>query len=526
MIYRPAHERLWDSWLVPHNGVYYLFYIRVSEHGTRWDGISLARSEDLLHWQEYGPVLEKHPDAVWLGTGMVQRIGKRFILNFSEERPAGTQYICFAESEDLLNWTRRDTICLQPDPAYYIADPQDSCEELPRWDSLGIVDALEDQGPPYIGFVTAHGLDRPNPAQCGVLGMLTSDDGLDWRALPPATEAGLYPNYEVPEHLTLNGRHYVIFSTVSLHGARYDARSLDYSGGTYYVVGDDLQGPYRTPPGDPLLLGIRNHRNVVMAYVGRVIRWQDEYLFYHIWGDHGSNGRIGIPKLLREAAPWELGLYYWEGCEALKGEPLHSEETAEQPHDEKTAKSFHSEGTAEPPASLRIVGKMPSVVWSGVSSSAPGTIRFSGLGGVDAIAWTGARAGVQSAETVNDLRNGRIIEYSLTVESGTGAGLWFGEQRWCLFVNVRAQRLELGTLREGWMASQVLDIDTWREWELGYSKALAIRLFVRNECIEAFVDDKHALCYRIEEDVIPSGNGLFAEDAVGSFENIRTWQMQ
>ncbi|GBF76849.1 hypothetical protein PA598K_05357 [Paenibacillus sp. 598K] len=241
---------------------------------------------------------------------------------------------------------------------------------------------------------------------------------------------------------------------------------------------------------------------------------------------HGSNGRIGFPKLVREAAPWELGLYYWDGCEALKGEALHGEWKAESFDNKRPTELLHDEGPAEQLVSLRVVGQVPSVVWSSDTPSVAGAVRFSGLGGVDAIACSGVRAGVQTAETINDLRNGRIIEYTLTVGSGTGAGLWFGEQKWCLFVNVRAKRLELGTVREGWMASQVLDIDTWRDWQLDYGMPLAIRLFVRNECIEAFVDDKHVLCYRIEEDMIPSGIGLFAEDAAGTFEDIRIWQMQ
>jgi hypothetical protein len=504
LIYRPSNERLWDSWIVPHDGRFYLFYIRVSAKGTRWDGISLAISDDLLHWQEYGPVFEKHPEAIWLGTGMVQRIGERFIMNFSEERPAGTQYISFAESANLIDWSRLEHIHLKPDPAYYIADPLDSCEELPRWDSLGIVDALEDQGPPYNAFLTAHGANRVHKGKSGVLGMLTSEDGLLWHALPPVTDAELYPNFEVPEHLSLNGRHYVIFSTVSLHGPRYDERSLDFSGGTYYVVGDELEGPYRMPPGDPMLLGVRNHHNVVMAYVGRVIRHQDGYLLYHIWGDHTSNGRIGIPKIVKEIAPWQLGLYYWEGCEALKGAELISAMSEEKL------------------VSLRKVGHLPSVTWSAVNEG----VRFSGLGGVDAVEWLFDNGGIQSSDTINDLRNGRIVEFTLSVESGLGAGIWLGEQKRCLFFNVKAGRVEFGSLLNGWMASQVLDIDLFQHWDFAYGETVKVRVLARNECIEAFINDRHALCYRLTDTLIPSRIGFFAEDADGSFGGIKMWQMQ
>ncbi len=49
MLYRPSKEKQWDSWILKHNYLYYMFYINVSVNGTRWDGISLATSSDLLH---------------------------------------------------------------------------------------------------------------------------------------------------------------------------------------------------------------------------------------------------------------------------------------------------------------------------------------------------------------------------------------------------------------------------------------------------------------------------------------------
>ena len=74
MIYAPKIERMWDSWIFPHQGKFYLYYISISpeQYGKGpWDGISLAISEDLIHWTEYGCVLKKRPEASWLGTGMI-----------------------------------------------------------------------------------------------------------------------------------------------------------------------------------------------------------------------------------------------------------------------------------------------------------------------------------------------------------------------------------------------------------------------------------------------------------------------
>lgn len=67
MIYTPKKERLWDCWIVPYQGQFYMFYLsltpeRIGKGG--WDGISLAISDDLVHWTEYGRVLSKREEAV------------------------------------------------------------------------------------------------------------------------------------------------------------------------------------------------------------------------------------------------------------------------------------------------------------------------------------------------------------------------------------------------------------------------------------------------------------------------------
>jgi hypothetical protein len=104
----PESDLLWDTWLVEHDGLCYLFYIRLPRSGgpdpatltmgAGWDAVNLAASPELLHWTERGTVLEKDADAVWLGTEMIHRSGGTFVMNYSEERPAGQQTICFPTS--------------------------------------------------------------------------------------------------------------------------------------------------------------------------------------------------------------------------------------------------------------------------------------------------------------------------------------------------------------------------------------------------------------------------------------------
>jgi len=111
MFYVPKRRdtgRMWDTWLYYHAGTYYLFYL--ANAGGQWDNISMAISADGAHWKERGVILKKAAGVTWVGTGSTWRApddsnGPRFQLNFSEWR-GERQTIFFAESADLLHWTR------------------------------------------------------------------------------------------------------------------------------------------------------------------------------------------------------------------------------------------------------------------------------------------------------------------------------------------------------------------------------------------------------------------------------------
>src|SRR5436190_8172097 len=104
---------MWDTWLYYHDGTYYLYYL-VTEHSPG-EGICLATSPDGVHWTEHGLIFPKADDSLWLGTGSVWKSSTfdqdgKYIMNFSEWRGpkmgVGQQTIFFAESTDLVHWTR------------------------------------------------------------------------------------------------------------------------------------------------------------------------------------------------------------------------------------------------------------------------------------------------------------------------------------------------------------------------------------------------------------------------------------
>ena len=70
MFYRPTHAatgEMWDTWLYWYEGTYYLYYLARS--GEQWDNISMATSDDGVHWEERGPILHMADGVTWMGTG-------------------------------------------------------------------------------------------------------------------------------------------------------------------------------------------------------------------------------------------------------------------------------------------------------------------------------------------------------------------------------------------------------------------------------------------------------------------------
>lgn len=512
MFYKPAKERQWDSWIFRWKDVYYMYYINVSDGGTRWDGISLARSRDLIHWEEYGRVLQKDDDAVWLGTGMVQRIGKKFIMNYSLEKPKNCQQIYFAESEDLLHWKKVEGVVSAPDGEIYRKEPSEMCDIMPRWDSLGVFEPLDDNPPPYYAFCTANVVNAPHAGESGVLGFATSDDGLHWTCLEPAfSDPTAFTACEVPEYFRFENRHYAIFCASSYLGFRRDSRAKWASGGTYYLVADRKTGPYRLPKGDPMLQGTRDHSMVCMNYVGRTFKDGNKRLFYHIWGEPNSDAWMGAIKELVEEEPYRLALKYYSGNEKLKGKRLLSDI---RPQEWKEA--FRA-------------GVQPAVFWDFTENAVTFTSNASAM----CLCHSGL-GGSEKTQANTDLADGRVVECNVHAD-GVGFGLFFetvAGNRACVFFNRRDGRVEFGHVMNGWGGNCFLKPEMSKEKAIGYD--YDVRILARRQFLEAYIGDDYVAGWRLSpakdgepaDEIDPNRFGIYSEDSNGYVKDIAVWQMQ
>jgi hypothetical protein len=172
-VYQPRQvAEMWDTWLYYHKDKHYLFYLHKSEQESgAWDGMSIAVSEDGVHYQEVGPIIHKREDAVWLGTGSTWKTEQGFVLNFSESRN-DVQNIFFAQSNDLLHWQiLGDEFRSAPDARWYDDTPKG------RWDCIW---TIARPGGGFYGYLTARPWNKIRGMNYESIGMLESNDGLHW----------------------------------------------------------------------------------------------------------------------------------------------------------------------------------------------------------------------------------------------------------------------------------------------------------------------------------------------------------
>ena len=181
MFYKARSKRtgnMWDTWLYLHQGTYFLYYLANAR--GQWDNISLARSPDGVHWQEVGRVLSKGRGVTWMGTGSTWKSPRfetdgRFFMNFSEWK-GPRQTIFFAESKDLVQWTRLGN-------EYEFVQDERWYEKNGRWDCIWTIPR---PGGGLYGYWTA----SPKKETGGRFGFGETLDGISWKALAPPVVSG------------------------------------------------------------------------------------------------------------------------------------------------------------------------------------------------------------------------------------------------------------------------------------------------------------------------------------------------
>lgn len=312
MFYKPALPEtgsMWDSWVFFKEGTYYLF-TTCNAGGNLLDNVSMASSNDGVHWTEIGRVLSRHPDSDWLGTGSTwkscnfDKDGK-FYMDFCERREGGLreQEIYFAESTDLIHWKRLDDrYVFKADQRWYKPGCWTTIWTLPR------------PGGGLFGYWTC----VPKPETGASFGFGETLDGLTWSALPPPK---------------VDGIGYCELGAVEKIGSRYYAM-VGVEGTMMTVVADRPEGPFSVARNNPHLLGVKkslSHKSLQeFVYFTRFCRTPDCLLINHHTIARGAQGGslqaqvyFGPLKAAVVDSEGTLRLGWWIGNEKLKnGAPV------------------------------------------------------------------------------------------------------------------------------------------------------------------------------------------------------------
>ena len=490
MIFKPAIvARLWDTWMYYHAGKHYLFYLHRTRPDVGYDGMSVAVSADGIHFADRGPIIHKAEDANWLGTGMVWRAGNHFMLNFSEERN-GVQEIFFAESEDLLHWQRlpnEEYVC-RSDPRWYAESPTFTSQ---RWDCIWVLP--RDDGPGYIGFLTAVAKDGP-PGLCGTAGCVVSDDGRHFRAAPPVIETGLWgERIEVGAVEKIGDRYYMLLGVGKSHalGSRHLSDLLAGECGMYVLSSKSQTGPYRLDPGQRLLLGNSPKR---LNYFARFYRCGEELLLNHhtVPRQPGGESYFSPLKTVHCDAAGILSLRWWSDNEGLKGRP--------QPVVLERC-DFYGLQPSECPVEA---GRLHLAAAAGGLAILPGQY---------------------------DLACGVILEADLTFYESRGplcgVGLFIeGDpiNAGTLLMAQSDDRLTVGPYSSPSRDGYAFQPEDAKPLPFKPGQTSRWRLLLRNEFAELYVDDELIQGYTLPH--VPDGRlGFVIEAGTASVANVRAWEM-
>ena len=296
MFYKAQHQEtgnMWDVWLYHHKGTYFLYYLaNLAQPRWKWDNISMATSLDGVHWTEKGPILKMGPGAKWMGTGSTwksptfDKDGK-FYMNFSEQI-GERQNIYFAESTDLLHWTR-----LEGEEYRFVQDEQ-WYKKNGRWDCIW---TLPKPGGGLYGYWTASPHD-------GYFGFGESLDGVHWKALPPPKVIDLGIGKEVE----------VEVGAVEKIGDQY-YMLLGHYPVMETLVADRPEGPFRRAK--------KNHKVLTgHTYFARFFRHPEGMLACHFTEARDTQVSFAPLKDVRIDHEGTLRLGWWKGNEKMKHQPI------------------------------------------------------------------------------------------------------------------------------------------------------------------------------------------------------------
>jgi beta-fructofuranosidase len=271
--------------------------------------IGHAVSRDLRTWTVLPTALSPGPPgafddlATWTGSALaVDGCWHMFYTGISTREAGAVQRIGLATSDDLIHWEKQGVL-LEADPRWYQKLGPDAPDEA--WRDPWV--CWDEDSHRFHMLVSARANHGPADGR-GVIGHAWSADLRSWQAGPPLSEPGEFSQLEVPQLVHLGDAWRILFSAWPRdHSAARLARpGVVAEGGTHYLVSGEKFGRYALDR-DAFLVGGPHCR----YYAGRLIRRDGRWLFV-AWRPDGGDGRflgeLGDPMPLTVHADGSLSV--------------------------------------------------------------------------------------------------------------------------------------------------------------------------------------------------------------------------
>lgn len=289
MLYRPKSPRiLWDSWLFEWNEEIHLFYLEAFEDKENFYYLGHKISTDMAHWKECDSVQVTGFKGQWNEkttlTGWTLEHDGKFYM-FVGSTVDNIQVIGMFCSEDLHQWkTYPDFPLIKAAGPHYLETPNKNT--LPHVDWRDPRVSHRDEEGFYHITVCARKPEINHEDFGACVAHLRSMDLIHWEILPPINAPlQRFYNAELPEIFKLNDNHYLLINSDSRGGLRNNTPSRDSSGGSYYFISDNYEGPYREPEDCTLLSSSMD----VWPYAGRTTEHNGQRLLTHLIRSHNGS---------------------------------------------------------------------------------------------------------------------------------------------------------------------------------------------------------------------------------------------
>ena len=447
---------LHDTWVFVRKDEIHLFYLAPQVGNNLHRLIGHAVSTNWVDWDELPFIELTGAEGQWdggrVGTGHVFRHddGRYYMAYTGRIDPQ--EDIGLAVSDDLLTWEKVSSVPVWPQARH---SPYETPEAAPGlalpWRDPFIVRTPQGIWEAYVCART----DRGPLAGRACVGRCRLDAIDRWTTLDPIATTGTYAMMEVPEIFRCGDRFWLTFNTGSAWGRRLDTARRPNASGTFYLVADEWEGPWRVPENNVLIGSAYGRRDAVVA---RSVEFGGDRIVYHHYTgliDSGSDRAMGLPKVLAS----ESDRLFLTPCPGLR----------ELWHREIQSLSWYTTG----------VGPLSGGTWRLDVVPVRGDCA---VGGTVCIAEAGA--GDLDIELRLRIRRGARAGVAVRLDGDGGRGL-------LAMLDARRDEVTIGRIQRGAGSGPYLDDVLDRVHMPVHTGAdYSLRLLARDRYAELFVDDE------------------------------------